>query len=269
MMDITGNGGGKPTVLYVLYVIVVISALVINMTWYALLPNWKFKDSFTDMPLPGIHYTDYSDKTYWVILIITVSQTAILWCSIARLANTIEIFTKYLLVILCLIGIGCSVTAVTVLSIEMSGCNNAPTDDPSGLNSLHCNDFRWCCVYGTIDSCPSNTVNFTQNFNHACPLLTQPCNPTVHPQDLTWNWIFSAAYAFMFVFGILNVLLVFISLAMGNGRDPFYYNTFSDNDVSLSSLDDINPSMINSQINTPNPYKEYTITVERKKEKNK
>ena len=217
----------KPGVRYVVYVLLVMITLVAVMTWAIILYNWTFENTFL-MPAvaPNGLITQRNGAVYWVLFPITVLRILALVACIARSANTYNRWYKHIVTLVAFVGILAEIAALVIFIIERNGCNNPPGADPSGRNNL-CNDYRYCCVYGT-----SNITHFLPNstVEPSCPILLAPCVPAVLASDLTDNWVFDASLASTVIFIAIYVMHILISGWMKDGSEAASYYEMDGND---------------------------------------
>lgn len=217
----------KPGVRYVVYVMLVLITLLCVLTWGVVSYHWIFQNSYTfPATSPNGLTTGREGPIYWVLLPITVIRLLLLTACVARSANSYNRWFKHILSLLAFVLILSEIAGLVIFVIERNACNNPPTGDPSGRNNM-CNDYRWCCVYGTY-----NITNFLPDtqIEPSCPVVLQPCVPPVLVSDLSANWVFDVTLASTVIFMALGVLHIIISGWMKDGSEASTYIITGENE---------------------------------------
>jgi hypothetical protein len=202
------------TIAYVCFAILTVLAIVGVTMMMVVNLWWMFRYSYTNPWTAPMGVTsDGSSMIFWVIFLTIVSRTAAMCNCVARSANSRSMWVRYLLIVILLVAIGCEIAAVAIFFVEQNGCNNPPVGDPGTTNTRFCNDFRYCCVYGTIGAPPGNSTPV----NIDCPLTLTGCTPSVAAADLGWNWVFVTNFAMTWIFMIVWALLLACSIWMRAG----------------------------------------------------
>ena len=220
--------GGTKNAASNVFALIAVFMVMLTLGFFLVLMNWQFLYSYlVPSTAPGLLTTSLSDPVYWAVFVVIIARTFVLVCTVGRSAAPGNSVLRVLTPILCAIAIAAEVVALVFLFLHARGCNNAPTDDPSGTTSRYCNDFRYCCVYGTVaTSCSANSTGtyctlpnatIIADVDSVCPILLAPCSPTVLAGNLHWNWVFGVSVGFCFSFAIADLLVMFASIWMADG----------------------------------------------------
>lgn len=153
------------------------------------------------------------DPTWWIQIVLTVTRVLLILGTQSRLSDPKDKWYPTFQVIAATFFIIAEIVAMIFYFITISGCNNSPTDSPSGINNI-CNDYRWCCVYGTIDPAPTPITPILEG----CPLLLVDCVPAVPAGDLKWNFEFVIIFSFSFIMIVLGIWHIIFGILMGDGK---------------------------------------------------
>lgn len=83
--------------------------------------------------------------------------------------------------------------------IEIGDCNQKPFNV--------CNDYRYCCVFGTVVL----TLPII-DFNPFCPLVLSPCSPAVTAIELDWSTEFKISFSLNCIFVVLGIISIIASI---------------------------------------------------------
>jgi hypothetical protein len=206
---------------FVLYSLLLILTITLTITWFVILIYWNFKHTFLEPAnAPNGLTSQWNGRICWVLFPLTVMRALLTISATARAANAGNKWFKLVLIFIVVVSIIAEIAGMVLFSIEQASCNNAPTDDPSGANNL-CNDYRWCCVYGSNNV---TSICLGDPIEPSCPITLLPCLPPVLATDLNPNWVFEGSFASTFMFLILDVLHLAIGYWMGDGSVA---NTYS------------------------------------------
>ncbi len=192
-------------------VITVLIIMYIVTNLYNMQPKFTFMEPAN---APGqLIQKRWTDPFWWTQIIAVVTRITLILATAARLAAprnkwypTFQIIAGALFIIV-------EIILLIFYFIIISGCNNDPFDSPSGIDNV-CNDYRWCCVHGTIDPAPTPATIIQEG----CPLLLVECSPAVIADDLKWNFEFTIGFSFGFVLFFLGILHIILGILMGDGR---------------------------------------------------
>lgn len=221
--------GNRRNLAYWFFFVFVVLTIVLIMFLCVNQLNMNFKYTFTEpvvMP-KGLTMQRLDEPLWWIQVILVVSRLFFLVISIVRLSKPRD----YLLgwgtfhLMFSTLNLVAEITACVLYFSEIRGCNKSPNDEISGRNNL-CNDYRWCCVYGTVNPVPNATV--INNVEPTCPLLLSPCIPLVVASDLTWNWEFLLALVFGLIMVLVSALHIWVGYSMKDGRNPRYFDIRDD-----------------------------------------
>ena len=155
---------------------------------------------------PGkLTVTRYDKPIFWILYIATVLRLLVIVFTTMRVfqpKNNVITTSQWFI---CGIYMLIEIISFIFHILENNSCNNSPEDSPSGINNI-CNDYRYCCVYGTINSNPS--LALCDSIQEGCPLLLAPCAPFVNGTDLTSNFEFTISFSFTAITGIINIFII-------------------------------------------------------------
>jgi hypothetical protein len=216
---------------YVMYVLLSLLTAACVITATVVLYHWKFEHGYG---IPAVNpiglYSQREGPIYWVLFVLTIVRLVMLMEVVARCVNSNNAFFRYLLIPLMILLIAAEVAGCVIFFEEQKGCNNAPTDDPSGSFNL-CNDYRWCLVYGNYGS----SFDGSSIVEPSCPLVIGTPLPPTTEDDLSGNWVFYFFLGSTFVFMFLGLVHILMSEWMGYGyaNSEAFENDYIGTDVDF------------------------------------
>ncbi len=182
--------------------------------------NTSFFHSFTTAANnPGQLTSDRVTNIFYWAQAIGIIRILIILFTTLRLSDTKDSWYRKLQTIFSVIFILFEITVIVIYAIEAGSCNKDPSTTSGAVFNM-CNDYRYCCVFGTIDGDPK--VDETSVLE-GCPLLLKDCDPGVNKNDLRMNSDFFVGFTitvFMLIFGVIYLIS---GILLGDGtikKDP-------------------------------------------------
>jgi hypothetical protein len=226
----------------ILIIVEVLTVLLVLCVLYVQL-NMSFVHTFlTPATAPGVLVSDrVMNPFWWAQILLTTFRILGIVATAMRIAAPRDQWYPVCHGFTSVIWLIVEIAAIVIYFIEIAGCNNSPTAVPSGVDNM-CNDYRWCCVYGTINAAP----DITTPIQAGCPLLLAPCAPAVTAPLLKWNFEFQMGFGFAIPLLVSAVAHLGFGLCMGKGRID--YNALNEDDGGDGDDDGDDTIMVTPEI---------------------
>lgn len=150
---------------------------------------------------PGLLTSGRNTAFWWFLQISVAMGILLIFFSGLRLADLKSTAYYWLHLVVSIIAFIIWILFFIFHLVESADCNVS-----TGTNI--CSDYRWCCVYGTVDPAPAGAF---------CPGVDVACSPVAIPADLGWNGVFAFSFGISIVLVVLGLLHIIFGLVLGTG----------------------------------------------------